>query len=419
MANKKPKREPRLLPSRHGTRLISLAALLERVIEAFRSEHGDDSPALRDATTEAARMKLLLATVDYVAAVESVPLDPPDKADLMRRAYAELFGYGPLDPLLADSQITTIALEGADQVAVRYGHNDLQPLGPLFEDEAHLRQIIRRLLAVCGADLNIDEPVLEAGLTVNGRRVSLSLVMPPVTTSLNADIRLHPAQPPSLDDLVRDDVIPVEAADLLRRLANSPHGIIVVGEAESGKTTLLGLLAGLMTGDTQPSLLAVERTGELHLPDGAARLAAHPGGPHTPRATFAGQIQAALERDAGCLLLDEVRTGEPEDIAPLLVSDDVPRMLWAFRGPADGKRLTAALGMLARRSHPAASEMAVQRLYERLPFVVTLRRRQGRLRLYSIAEWQPRDGADYPDLVELTDFSGTQPLIREPLRPLA
>ncbi|MFW5772951.1 MAG: hypothetical protein ACOCZH_06455, partial [Phototrophicaceae bacterium] len=127
---------------------------------------------------------------------------------------------------------------------------------------------------------------------------------------------------------------------------------------------------------------------------------------------------AALERRVDCLLLDEVRTGEPEAVTPLLASDNVPRMLWAFRGPATGKRLTVALSMLARRSHLVASEMAVQRLYDRLPFVVTLRRRQGRLALHSIAEWQPRDGADYPDYVELTDFSGPQPVIRQPLRPL-
>ncbi len=418
MADTDHKRQPRLLPSRRGTRMISLAALLERVVETFKDEHGSDSPALRRAITEAARMKLLLATVDYVAAVESVPLDTTDKADLMRRAYAELFGYGPLDALLADPQVTTITLEGADRAAVRYGHKDLQSIGPLFEDETHLRQIIRRLLATGGTDLHDDEPLLETGLMVNGRRASLSLATPPVTIYLSADIRLHPAQPPTLDDLVNNDVIPSAAADLLRQLARSTYGILVAGETESGKTTLLGLLARLMTSQTQQTLLAVERTGEMHLPDGAARLVAHPGGPHMPPVTLAEQMRAALERRVGCLLIDEVRTGEPEAVTPLLTSDNVPRMLWAFRGPATSKRLTAALSMLARRSHLAASEMAVQRLYDRLPFVITLRRRQGRLTLDSIAEWQPRDGADYPDYVELTDFSGPQPIIRQPLRPL-
>lgn len=417
MADEKHKHGARLLPSRRGTRLISLAALLERTIGAFRDEHGEDSPALRRAVTEAARLKLLLATVDYVAAVESVPLDATDKADLMRRAYAALFGYGPLDALLADSRVTTIALQGVDRVAVRYGHGDLQRLEPLFEDEAHLRQTIRRLLAASGADLREDEPVLEAGLTVAGRRVSLSVAGPPVTLSLSADLRLHPAQPPTLDDLVRAEVLPSAAARWLRRLARSPYGVIVAGEAESGKTTLLGVLAHLLAAEPS-ALLAVERTGELHLPDGAARLLAHTGGPNTPPVTLAEQVQAALARGPDCLLLDEVRTGEPEIIGSLLAVDHVPRMLWTFRGPASGKRLRAALGLLARRSTPAASAMAVQRLYERLPFVVTLRRRLGRLTLHSIAEWQRRDGADDPDYVELTDFSGPQPIIRDPLRPL-
>jgi len=60
------------------------------------------------------------------------------------------------------------------------------------------------------------------------------------------------------------------------------------------------------------------------------------------------------------------------------------------------------LGMLARRSGGEAdSEALVRAMYRLVPFVITLRRRQGQLQLYSIAEWQFREDQDYPDYVEL------------------
>jgi len=72
-----------------------------------------------------------------------------------------------------------------------------------------------------------------------------------------------------------------------------------------------------------------------------------------------------------------------------------------FRGAPDHKRLQSALGMLARRAETGAGETLVHALYERLPFVVSVARIQGRLRLFSIAEWQSRIDTEYPDYVQL------------------
>ncbi|MFN8563320.1 MAG: hypothetical protein U0703_17285 [Anaerolineae bacterium] len=79
------------------------------------------------ASTPQQRLKLILETTDYVLAVRSIRLDADDKAELIRRAYSRLFGYGPLDALFLDERVTTIALNGADRAAVRYGHDDDQP----------------------------------------------------------------------------------------------------------------------------------------------------------------------------------------------------------------------------------------------------------------------------------------------------
>ncbi len=414
-------REPELLSSRMGTRHYSTAALLERIVDQFIAEHAGDSQLLREADTQGKRYKLILGVTDYVLAVESVQISNEDKAAIMRRVYTELFTYGPLDTLFEDETITTITLEGADKIAVRYGHGDLTPLNPVFENEMHLRKIVQRLLLNSGVEMSEEIPIIEAGLRLGDRPVSINIVSPPVTYTISADIRIHLAQPITLDDLVADEVMTNDAAQVLTAIARSLHGLVIVGETESGKTTLLSALANLLEGK---GLVGVERADALHLPEGAGRhVVLWPMEGRQPRA-FSQLIKEALKGMPHTLLLDEVRADEAAAVYPLLERsrEDVPRQIWVFRGPANTKRLIAALGMLARRSIPddakvEAGERMVQVMYERLPFVVTLRRRQGKLQLHSISEWQFREGEVYPDFIELMvmgweglEFTGRRPL---------
>ena len=405
-ANADKGREPELIASRMGTRMYSMAALLERILAAFIAEHSGGTEAFYEADTESRRLKLLLGTVDYVLAVESIQIADDDKAELIRRAYTELFTYGPLDDLFADENITTISLEGQNKVSVRYGHGELVRLDPIFEDEAHLRKIISRLLLDSGAELRPDVPLIEAGLPVNGRPVSVNIVAPPVTIALSVDIRVHPLQPPSLADMVDSDFMTAQAADFLQALVWSPHGFVIVGDTESGKTTLLTVLAMEMLVRESEEMISVERAGELRLPEGAEQLVVQWPNKEQDAITFGEQISIALEKVPACILLDEVRSDEPESIAPLLSNEDVPRQIWSFRGPSDSKRLASALGMLARRSDMSQSEAMVQALYHRLPFVITVRRRQNTIQLYGISEWQFPEKAKYPQLCRV-DGNGT------------
>src|SRR5215207_6383118 len=93
-------REPQLLAGRMGTRMISRAALVERIVAEFYEEYGEDAPALREAKTQAKRLRLVLDTAEYVLSVETVVLTQDEKAELIRQVSSDLFGYGPLDSLL-------------------------------------------------------------------------------------------------------------------------------------------------------------------------------------------------------------------------------------------------------------------------------------------------------------------------------
>lgn len=405
---------PRFVAGRSGTRLFSLAALAERIVDAFYAEHGGKL-SVEMMEKPAQRRRLIIETADYVLAIESVALSLEQRAELLEIVYSELFGYGPLDSLFIDPRVTTIAIEGAGQTAVRFGHGELESLGSLFDDELHLQRIIGRLLADAGIDIGSEWGVLEVGLTIAERPVCVSLAGPPFTTTLHADIRLHPQRPPLLPQLVEQGWMTEEASDLIAKIARSPYGCIIAGETETGKTTLLNAIGHLLP--TGHATASVERAGELRPPSFVQRFVANASLFSASAMAFSDQIAAALAGAPTCLLLDEVRGDEPAAIAPLLLNQDAPRQLWAVRGVPDAKRLQSALGMLARRAAPAYGESVVHALYERLPFVITVARIRGRLQVFSIAEWQSRVDSDYPDYALLMRYEDGQ--ARRTDRPLA
>jgi type IV secretory pathway ATPase VirB11/archaellum biosynthesis ATPase len=411
-------REPEFVSSRLGTRRFSVKALIERVVSAFNEEHGEESPAYLEANTPTKRLKLLRDVVDYVLAVESIQVSQEDKAELIGKSYSELYSYGALDALFRDETITTISLDGVDKVFVRYGHGELTPLKPLFEDSQHLREVIRRLVRDAGAELREDEPILEVGLTVEDRLVSVNLVTPPVTIQLSADIRVHPKTLPTLDELIESKFLIPKAAEFLRALTESPHGFVIVGDTESGKTTLLSVIAQILP--NPEGIISVERAGELRLPKAATRLVTRWPVGDKSGVSFGEQIQAALEKNPACILLDEVRADEPQHIAPLLQGDTSLRQIWTFRGPVDPNKLRSALGMVARRAEAGQGEALVHALYRRLPFVITVKRAQGRIELRNVAEWQYPEGAEYPDFVMLMEkgWEGVELTGKHPSRNL-
>jgi Flp pilus assembly CpaF family ATPase len=409
----------RFVMGRGGGRAYSLGALVERIADQFRLEHGgaaDEplSPALAEADTSARRMALIIETAGYIFAIESVSLTGQERALVLEGAYSELFGYGPLDPWLLDPHITSVLLRGSGKASVRYGHGELRPVGRLFDDDAHMRAIVDRLLADADAPLSDETDILETGLTVGQRTARLTVVPPSLAFEMTADLRLHPPILPTLEALVEADYMPVDALNLIRTILRSRYGFAIVGEPETGKTVLLNAIVGeyaaaLGAGSAGASgerggIAVVQRAEEMRLPDGVRGLAAVWPTETRAAVSFGEQITNALITEPDLLVLDEVRADEPFTIAPLLSEPNAPRQIWSVRGAPDSKRLQSALGMLARRSAFGEGERLVHALYERLPFVITLARIRDRLQVFSIAEWQSRIDTDYPDYVLLMRY---------------
>ncbi|MGB7338169.1 MAG: ATPase, T2SS/T4P/T4SS family [Phototrophicaceae bacterium] len=390
---------PEFLASKTG-RSVSFFGLVERIVAEFELEHGQgESEAIKASTNDVERRQLLRDVADYIFGIESVHLSPHEQARIMAMANAEIFGYGPLDPFFADETVSTISLEGSRKIGLRYAPaQELQTLDPIFDDTPHMRRIIQRLLRDAGADLDADVPIIETGLIIQGRRVAVSVAKPPFVSQLSVDIRVHPTQAPTFDTWIEAGILNEKTRDLLIAIAQSEHGFIVVGDTESGKTTLVSMMLQAIQAD---NLVSVERASELRLPDGAERLSTQWAIDLQSEITFGEQIQAAIAKNTQIIVIDEIRADEPHSIAPLLINDNLPRQIWSFRGASEAKRLTSALGMLARMADGTQPEYMVQQLYKRLPFVIIIKRRKEKLQIREIAEWQFSDGEGYADFVSL------------------
>jgi type IV secretory pathway ATPase VirB11/archaellum biosynthesis ATPase len=332
--------------------------------------------------------------------------------------YRDLFSFGPLDSYLADETITELTIDGPERVFVRRGGGEkMTAVDAYFDDTGHLMRVIERILLMAGAQLSEADPFVEIGTALAGRPARLTVAAPPVSPILNVEVRLHPTQPHTLESLVAAGMVDDSAAKLLRAILAAGHGLMIAGDSGAGKTTLLEALLPLLE-----SGVVVERAAELRIPNHFERLAVVWPTPNQQPVDFAQQILAALEKRPNWLILDEVRFDEAQAMWQALTidpsSDPSPdpspnaahtRCLWAFRGATNPMRLRAAFGMSVRRAQPGIAQEFIQSaLLDRLPFVALLDRRDEKLRVVSIGEWQPdTQDADTLNLVSMWPDGGT------------
>ena len=302
--------QSRSTPQFLGGRQVTLAALRERIEDEFIAETSARPDILLEAKDEAARRDLIREVADYVLAMDGLNLTRPERSLVLDAVYRDLFSFGPLDTYLADETITELTIDGPERVFVRRGVAEkMTAVDAYFDDVGHLMRVMQRILLSAGAQLSETDPFVEIGTVLAGRPARLTVAAPPVSPVLNVEVRLHPAQPSTLELLVAAGMLDDSAADLLRAILAAGHGLIIVGDSGAGKTTLLGALLSQLS-SVAASNIVVERAAELQIPDQVKRLAVIWPAPDQQPADFAQQIFVALEKRPTWLVLDEVRFDE-------------------------------------------------------------------------------------------------------------
>jgi pilus assembly protein CpaF len=191
---------------------------------------------------------------------DSAPLSLMQRRHVVRQIEDEVLGLGPLEPLLADPTVSDILVNGPDQVYVERGgkleHTDIR-----FHDDAHLLNIIDRIVSRVGRRIDESVPMVDARLE-DGSRVNA--IIPPLAIDGPAlSIRRFGKDSLTMADLVRLGSLTWTIVDLLRAIVLARLNVMISGGTGSGKTTLLNVLSGFIP--ERERIITIEDSAELQL----------------------------------------------------------------------------------------------------------------------------------------------------------
>jgi pilus assembly protein CpaF len=182
------------------------------------------------------------------------------KAQLFRDILDELLGYGPIQPLLNDPQITEVMVNGPHKIYVER-NGKIERTGVAFQNDNHLIRVIERIVLPLGRRIDQDNPTVDARLP-DGSRVNA--VIPPVAIDgPSVTIRKFPLERLGVNDLISFDSITPTMAQFLEACVKSRLNIVISGGTGSGKTTLLNILSSYIPEEER--IVTIEDAAELRL----------------------------------------------------------------------------------------------------------------------------------------------------------
>lgn len=209
--------------------------------------------------TPSAREEVLTLIRNLISA-ESVPLSFPEREKLSREVLDEIFGLGPLESLLSDPTISDILVNRFDQVYIeragRLTRTDLK-----FRDEAHLMQIIDRIVSRVGRRVDESSPMVDARLP-DGSRVN-AIIPPLAVDGACVSIRRFGRDPLTDRDLLANGSLTEEMLILLEAIVKGKLNVLISGGTGAGKTTLLNVLSAYIPNSER--IVTIEDAAELQL----------------------------------------------------------------------------------------------------------------------------------------------------------
>ena len=191
---------------------------------------------------------------------DKVPLTQSEREKLVSELLHEVFGLGPLEPLLGDPTISDILVNGPDDVYIEK-RGLLEKTGISFRDDAHLMQIIERIVSRVGRRIDESSPMVDARLP-DGSRVNA--IVPPLSLSGPIlSIRRFGVDPLTADDLIHNSTLTPAMLDLLQASVQGKLNILISGGTGAGKTTLLNVLSAYIPADER--IITIEDAAELQL----------------------------------------------------------------------------------------------------------------------------------------------------------
>jgi pilus assembly protein CpaF len=198
--------------------------------------------------------------VERLIADEQIPMTLAERERLIEEVLDEVFGLGPLEPLLKDPAISDILVNGFDNIYVERGGR-LVETNVRFKDQAHVRMIIDRIVSNIGRRIDDSSPIVDARLN-DGSRVCA--VIPPLSLiGPVMSIRRFGKKLLSTEDLLKNETLTTGMLDFLSGCVEARLNLVVSGGSGAGKTTLLNTLSRYIPEEER--VVTIEDTAELQM----------------------------------------------------------------------------------------------------------------------------------------------------------
>ena len=198
--------------------------------------------------------------VQDLVAQEQLPLNVGERELLVRQVVDEIFGLGPVEPLMQDPDVADILVNTFDQVYVER-HGKLVRTDVRFQDDKHLLQVIDRIVSAVGRRIDDSSPMVDARLP-DGSRVN-AIIPPLAIDGPHLSIRKFKRDALSGEDLLAKNSVSKPMLDLLSGIVRARLNVLISGGTGAGKTTLLNILSSFIPEDER--IVTIEDSAELQL----------------------------------------------------------------------------------------------------------------------------------------------------------
>jgi len=233
------------------------------------------------------------------------------KKEIFKQVLNDLLGYGPIQPLLDDPDVSEIMVNGPKKVFVEK-KGQLSKSSIVFDDDDHVLRIIDRIILPLGRRVDYDSPTVDARLP-DGSRVN-AVVRPVAIDGPSITIRKFRKDKLSVQNLIEFGSLSQQMADFLLACVRSRFNIVISGGTGSGKTTLLNVLSSFIPENER--IVTIEDAAELQLQqDHVMRMetkSANADGQHA--VTIRDLVKNSLRMRPDRIVVGEVRGGEALDM---------------------------------------------------------------------------------------------------------
>ena len=219
-----------------------------------------DLERLSDFNGSRAGQQQLFSIIQQLTTEQGVPLSGSERDRLAQEVLDEVFGFGPLEPLLQDETVSDILVNTFSHVYVER-RGVLEKTNIQFKDNRHLMHIIDKIVSGVGRRIDESSPLVDARLP-DGSRVNV--VIPPLAVDGPIlSIRRFGGKPMQAEDLIRNQMLTPPMLDVLKGAVQARLNIVVSGGTGAGKTTLLNVLSGFIS--PKERIVTIEDSAELQM----------------------------------------------------------------------------------------------------------------------------------------------------------